>query len=506
MQISFVNAASALIKSEVENRHEKLFSHINGLTNEFEKFLCDWSQRSERLLQQESPFTEHAENLANWQRQFEIEELSEPKLLIGDFQSFSRSAQTPFDAGFWQQQLIIENLSKKAEAQDRRITEMLLLNEWQKHLDKAQAAWQLEKLQLLRNELLAQIEEWLASLSSIQASLESLGLEPGIWLDLSQYALGQDSGIMHDLNHGILTSQDTEKFIRWAKYLSEDEGAKKICELLGKMRQISKSERLEKVKDSICINIPYVDVSSKQEIVGLKLGKDIEHTLPSELALLSAPDTAILFELKFLESRLLCFDMQGISFVQEQQDVEIEQAQAEDEKLGPMILCVDTSSSMQGEPEYIAKAMALFLASQAKSQARPCYLINFSTGIETYELTGIEGLSSLIGFLSKSFHGGTDLTPALSHALSIMKQESYKKADILVISDFIMGNLQTDILDSINCQRESGNVFNSLVIGDCFMTKRLQTHFDHEWIYNPSISRIHELVQFKQSIGECKEH
>ena len=41
---------------------------------------------------------------------------------------------------------------------------------------------------------------------------------------------------------------------------------------------------------------------------------------------------------------------------------------------------------------------------------------------------------------------------------------------------------------------------NSLVIGNDFMSERLKTHFDHEWIYNPNTQKIQELVQFKKDV------
>ena len=50
-------------------------------------------------------------------------------------------------------------------------------------------------------------------------------------------------------------------------------------------------------------------------------------------------------------------------------------------------------------------------------------------------------------------------------------------------------------------QRDKGNKFNSLVIGDCFMYKHSKTQFDLEWIYNPSTSGIQELVNFKQKMS-----
>jgi len=56
--------------------------------------------------------------------------------------------------------------------------------------------------------------------------------------------------------------------------------------------------------------------------------------------------------------------MQGMMPVVEQgeceQDVELDESQ------GPMIICVDTSGSMSGSPETVAKAVTLFMASKAR--------------------------------------------------------------------------------------------------------------------------------------------
>ena len=70
-----------------------------------------------------------------------------------------------------------------------------------------------------------------------------------------------------------------------------------------------------------------------------------------------------------------------------------------------------------------------------------------------------------------------------------------------MISDFVMNSLPTNLLAAIATQREAGgNQFNSLVIGNAFMSERLKTHFDHEWIYNPNTRKIQELVQFKKDV------
>ena len=88
---------------------------------------------------------------------------------------------------------------------------------------------------------------------------------------------------------------------RWLNYLTQDKNAQQIAELLGKMRQIEQSEKIEQVKQTVYIQNPQIDVNSREEIIGLRLGKDLEYVLPSELALMTDKETSILFDLKFLE-------------------------------------------------------------------------------------------------------------------------------------------------------------------------------------------------------------
>ena len=81
-----------------------------------------------------------------------------------------------------------------------------------------------------------------------------------------------------------------------------------------------------------------------------------------------------------------------------------------------------------------------------------------------------------------------------------MQNETYERADLLMISDFIMASLPEQIQERIEQQRTRGNRFYSLVVGDCFMAQRLTSLFDHEWVYDPSSSQIHELVDFQKKL------
>jgi len=359
------------------------------------------------------------------------------------------------------------------------------LKEWQKKLDKAQTKWELEQIEFARKKFLTELEKWLELIQQLDRQLSPLGLDFGIWFDDSL---------------GALTPQSVRELTRWANYFAQNKEAQKIADLLGKMRQIEQSSKIETITQTIGISVPVTDVNSKEEIIGLKLGQELEYVIPSELALMADPDTAILFDLKYLESKLVCFELQGTTLQDEKLEITTKIETKENDKLGPMILCIDTSSSMTGTPENLAKAMALYLGNKAKAENRQCFVINFSTGIETLEFSTTKGIADLVSFLSKSFHGGTDAAPALRHALSLCQSENYEKADVLMISDFVMGSLSETLLSNIKKQREKGNQFHSLVIGNLFMENRLKTHFDNEWVYNPNSHQIEQLVKFQQNI------
>lgn len=152
-------------------------------------------------------------------------------------------------------------------------------------------------------------------------------------------------------------------------------------------------------------------------------------------------------------------------------------------------------------PETIAKAVTLFMATRAIAQKRNCFLINFSTGIETLDLSGQIGMATVIAFLQRSFHGGTDVGPALTHALEMMGKKNYEQSDLLIISDFIMASLPDTLDKKISNAKANKNRFYSLSIGDLFLSERLQKIFDNEWVYNPSTSSISAIQNVASAIS-----
>ena len=467
-----------MIRKSLSEKYESLIQK-----SQLSKFLSDhihsWFKKAEEFIQQENPFPKFRQKWKIWNREFHKNKSVLNDKAIQECQAFCKFIGIPFDYSFWHKKLESNN-------EEKEVASNLLLKEWQKNLDKAQAQWELAQIELARKKFLAELEKWLELIQQLDQQLFHFGLDFGIWFDESL---------------GYLTPQSIKELTRWANYFAQDEEAQKIADLLGKMRQIEQSSKIETITQTIRVSVPVTDVNSKEEIIGLKLGKDLEYVIPSELALMADPETAILFDLKYLESKLVCFELQGTTFQDEQHEITTEIEIKENDKLGPMILCVDTSGSMSGTPENIAKAMSLYLGNKAKTENRRCFIINFSTSIETFEISATKGIADLVSFLSKSFHGGTDAAPALRHALSLCQSENYEKADILMISDFVMCSLPETLLSDIKKQREKGNQFHSLVIGNLFMENRLKTHFDNEWVYNPNSHQIEQLVKFQQNIS-----
>ena len=466
-----------IIKKSLSEKYEELIQRPQ-LAEYLNDHIRNWFKKTDKFIQQENPFPKFRKKWKIWNSEFHKYKSVLNDKAIQECQAFCKFVGIPFDYSFWYKKLESNN-------KEKGIASSLLLKEWQKNLDKSQAQWELKQIELARRKFLTELEKWLELIQQLDRQLSPLGLDFGIWFDDSL---------------GSLTPQSIKELTRWANYFSQDKEAQKIADLLGKMRQIEQSSKVETITQTISVPVPVTDVNSKEEIIGLKLGKDLEYVIPSELALMADPETAILFDLKYLESKLVCFELQGTAFQDEQQEITTEIEIKEDNKLGPMILCVDTSGSMSGIPENIAKAISLYLGKKAKAEQRKCFVINFSTGIETFEISATKGIADLVSFLSKSFHGGTDAAPALRYALSLCQSENYEKADILMISDFVMGSLSETLLSDIKKQREKGNQFHSLVIGNLFMENRLKTHFDNEWVYNPNLHQVEQLVKFQQNI------
>ncbi len=138
-------------------------------------------------------------------------------------------------------------------------------------------------------------------------------------------------------------------------------------------------------------------------------------------------------------------------------------------RAGPMLICIDTSASMSGAPERVAKAVALEAMRCAMREHRACFLIAFSGPGDLRELelaADPEGILRLVQFLSESFHGGTEFGQPLERALERVAQGAWQRADLLLASDGEFG-LTGEVLEKLDQARASlGLRVQAVLVGD----------------------------------------
>ena len=284
---------------------------------------------------------------------------------------------------------------------------------------------------------------------------------------------------------------------RYAKILEENEQIKKLAEMLGKLREAEDEYETKLIEKTKIVHDWKVDYAGKSEIKGVHFSDDLSNLLPSEIALLSIPETEVLFAKKFVEKKLLTFYYEDKYRVEKEIPEMVEKKMWKKSKKGPIIACVDTSGSMAGVPEIVAKTIILALLRIAIRDDRDCYLISFSTGIQTIDISDIgQNMEKLIAFLQMGFHGGTDATPALIESLRMLNEEKYEKADVVMISDFIMGNIPEAIKKNMEDQKKNKTKFHSIVISSQANPNVIKI-FDNVWIVDFNYNYDDLLVRIK---------
>jgi uncharacterized protein with von Willebrand factor type A (vWA) domain len=293
-------------------------------------------------------------------------------------------------------------------------------------------------------------------------------------------------GRLWDMSRGRWQNINFDILKKYADLLQRDASLRELAEMLGRMRSAEKEFEEELFRDMVIKPEWKVTHAGKADLVGIHESDDISSMLPAEAALLGDETTELLFYKKFAEKKLQTFQYQAKILSYREEEIQNKRQKEKEDKKGPFIICVDTSGSMHGTPEAVAKTLCFALLKTAVKDNRKCYLISFSTGIETLNLTDIKNnLDKLIAFLSMSFHGGTDAAPAMKEALRMLETEDYKKADVIVVSDFVMPGFDEQTQGQIKAAQDNKTKFHSLVIGGSGNESAIHG-FDNNWVYDVS--------------------
>lgn len=488
---------------------EYVGSH-EGLSENIQTDILEWLQKTQSVLEKENPFLEEAVFIQQ-QKKLSAQEIasdlaSEKSKIHFHYKrlpSVSDSKRGPIapsslNFDFYEKEFIDQKKTKKDEKSgEQKISwksvekiETLrrnFINDMEQNLIERKNMWEQNRIDEMRK---AFLEELYKKIDNF-IRLEKL-LSPFI----------KTLGRLWDLSESTFETSGFEILEQFLKLLDQDESLRELAELLGKQTR-AQSLFEKEIRDKVVIKSEWHPKPAyRGEIDGLRYSNDISSVLPSELALLKNTAANKLFQLKFAQKQLLSYDYQRMEEEQEESKEKEETTIEKQEPKGPIIICVDTSGSMHGTPENIAKTITFALSKIAIEEERKCYLISFSTSIETLDLTDFSAnpIGRLVQFLRMSFHGGTDATPALKHAVKMLSENEWKNADVLMISDFVMQSLDNDIKTQIESAQKDNTNFHSLVIGSSGNNAAINS-FNHNWFYdtnNPQANRhlveqIHEI-------------
>ncbi len=285
----------------------------------------------------------------------------------------------------------------------------------------------------LNAESIQQIQQQLAETQAYEQEIADENIPEPIRKHLAGFRLVmQDIADTYEKAKGFLAASGASFSYADLKSCNEDFSAlanalqnnHKIKELAQKMGRAYISE--EKKKQT---KIPQ---ASKSEVHGTHRSDDVMRILPSELLNLEDEDLEILFYARLLEKQLLTYELQGTTFVIG------ETTETEKQRTGPVVACLDTSGSMQGQPMLKAKALLLAIANILQKESRSLHVLLFGASgeIREFSMLGNNEAVGLLKFLQQGFGGGTDFETPLQRALDIIaSQKDYQKADVLMISD-----------------------------------------------------------------------
>jgi uncharacterized protein with von Willebrand factor type A (vWA) domain len=340
---------------------------------------------------------------------------------------------------------------------------------WEALIFRKQTSWELQLIEEQRKIFCQELYRRIEELKKLKELLEPFTNELGRLWDMSQ---------------GRWQSTDFDVLSRYSELLKKDKSLIELSEMLGRMQQAEREFEEEIFSSSVLSPEWKIQHAIKSDLVGIRESDDLSSLLPSEMVLLADETMHSIFVKKLVEKKLQTFDYQAklMSF-KEEGVLEKRKKEKEDSK-GPYIICVDKSGSMHGTPETLAKTLCFSLLKMAIRDNRKCYLISFSTHIETLDMTDLRNsLDKVIHFLSMSFHGGTDAGPALNEALRMLNTTHYKKADVLMISDWIMPGFDEVTKGLINKAKNKKTKFHSLMISSSQNPAIIQD-FDNNWVYD----------------------
>lgn len=195
---------------------------------------------------------------------------------------------------------------------------------------------------------------------------------------------------------------------RVAERVKNDSRLRRIALLAGRFKRIAAQKRRQRVRHGA------------DEVADVEQGADLARLLPAELARLRRARLRLALLRDLLERRAMQYRIEGMEQLGK----------------GPLVVCLDKSGSMGGNPDIWATAVALALLEVAQRERRPFALIGFDAGI-VHESVVLPGQELPEAGLFVQCSGGTDIACAFDRALSIVEHHpgAMRRADVVIVTD-----------------------------------------------------------------------
>jgi uncharacterized protein with von Willebrand factor type A (vWA) domain len=287
--------------------------------------------------------------------------------------------------------------------------------------------------------------------------------------------LGEMLGRGWDLCLGVLRHVGWRDLVRLRQLVEQLPQLREIVRSLGRLHA---SETGETVAETVFLPVRRVEEERREvrtpgfppETRGIERSDEIARMLPVEAANLGHPRLRMLWHARRAERALLTYRVEGVAIERvlvDRETVEAVETQRPRPVRGPIVAVVDTSGSMHGLPEQVAKAFVLEALRIAHEEKRRCrvYLFSGPEQIVEHELdVSPDGIAALLAFLGHTFGGGTDVG-VLERVVTLLHENDWKKADVLFLTDGEWMASDT-VLRGVERARKAGTRFHGVQIGN----------------------------------------
>jgi uncharacterized protein with von Willebrand factor type A (vWA) domain len=281
---------------------------------------------------------------------------------------------------------------------------------------------------------------------------------------------------------GLLHSAGWQEVLRIRRLLAGLPELAKIIRELGRSRpteeqDIASQSLVEVMEQAVALRAETRTVRVPDmpgETRGIHHSDRIARMLPAEAMLLGHPRLRLVWHARRAERSLLCYeddDRMTETRLHQAPVLQPRQGLMPAKKLesGPMLVCVDTSGSMQGGAEAVAKAVVLEAMRAAHAQNRACHVFAFGGPEEVVEMelpVGRAGIERATRFLGQSFRGGTDICAPLEKVIAQVELERWQRADLLIATDGEFGATPALATRLAAVKRELGLRVQGVLIAD----------------------------------------